>query len=98
MGVLIAIMKKLNKALPRKEFAWKIFFTKNVVPMGLNLITGITLVLSLGITKGTIMFNERDITYLACVFLGFAGNYIFDLLFEAADTKLKTYLGRNHDG
>ena len=97
LGIIIAIFKKLNKALSKKEFTWNLFFYKNVLPMGLNFVTGVTLVLALGIEKGTIMFNNWDATYLSCVFLGFAGNYIFDLIFEAADTKFKTFLGRNRN-
>ena len=94
LGVLITILKKLNKALVMDGFKWEIFFKNNIVPVGLNLITGVTLVLAFSITKGTIMFNDRDLTYFACALLGFSGNYLWDMVTEAATKKFKTYLGR----
>ena len=94
LGLCIALLKKINKALAIEGFTWKIFFNNNIVPMSLNLITGVTLVLAFGITKGTIMFNDRDLTYLACVMLGLSGNYLFDMITETATSKFKTYLGK----
>jgi hypothetical protein len=95
LGVVFFVLTKLNKALPKPDFSWKIFLLNHSIPVGLNLVGGIIIVFGFGVNEGAFVFNDKDVTFLVAAAMGVLGEVIFLTAVEAVNKNVKTRFGTN---
>lgn len=85
LGAFLLLALNLNKAYPRKDFSWRVFFRKNIVATVVNLIVGVIIILS-----REDLVTIFPVTKLSIAMVGFAGgvlwNYIFGIVSPVKDT------------
>lgn len=91
-GALVALLLKLNKALSLGDFSWKTFLLQNGIPSVVNIILGFVAVYA----KAELS-NIYPITFVSCIVLGAAGNYVWKNLFDMVSPGTSTAIGFNHD-
>jgi hypothetical protein len=90
IGILVAILLKINKAKMLPDFSWKSFFKLNWIPFLVNLILGFAAVYG----KGSIT-SIFPITFVSCIVLGAGGQFIWKGLFDAVSPGVSTAIGFN---
>ena len=89
-GALVAILLKLNKALSLGDFTWKTFLYQNGIPSLVNIILG-----AVAVYAKSELSNIYPITFVSCIVLGAAGNYVWKNLFDMVSPGTSTAIGIN---
>jgi len=90
LGAFLLVALNLNKAFPKKDFSWRIFFEKNAVSTVVNIIVG-----------GIIILAKDDlitifpVTKISIAMVGFAGGALWNYIFGIVSPIKPTALGNN---
>lgn len=87
LGVFLFVLFRLNKAMAREDFSWKVFFKKNIPSALVNLLVGVIMILA----KEDVQ-NIYPITLLSSAILGFGGAALWQSIVGTADKDIKTKL------
>ena len=89
-GAIVAILLKLNKALGLGTLTWATFLKQNGIATLVNIILGFVAVYA----KAELS-NIYPITFVSCIVLGAAGNYVWKNLFDMVSPGTSTAIGIN---
>ena len=90
VGILVSLLLKLNKALVVPGFSLGAFLKLNGISTIVNLILGIAAVYA----KEDVS-KLYPITFVSCIVLGAAGQFVWKGLFDSITPGVSTYLGLN---